>query len=112
MNCAHRSAVFFKKKYLLLLEEKINYYVKALCVLIFRIRFVFSEAFIIAYASLPKLQTLRFADYSSIYFLLIHSDIFFYASKGRSMLIPFFEQDRGSGAQAYTRFVRKILPEE
>lgn len=54
-----------KKKYLLLLEEKINYYVKALCVLIFRIRFVFPEAFIIAYASLPKLQTLRFADYNN-----------------------------------------------
>ena len=56
---------FFEKKYLLLLEEKINYYVKALCVLIFRIRFVFPEAFIIAYASLPKLQTLRFADYTN-----------------------------------------------
>ena len=55
---------FFKKKYLLLLEEKINYKVKALCALIFRIRFVFQEAFIIAYASLPKMLTLRFADYT------------------------------------------------
>lgn len=32
---------FLKKKYLLLLEEKINYKVKVLCVLIFSIRFVF-----------------------------------------------------------------------
>lgn len=47
-----------------MLEEKINYYVKALCVLIFRLRFVFLEAFIIAYASLPKSYTLRFADYT------------------------------------------------
>ena len=62
---AHICAVFFKKKYLLLLEEKINYKVKALCALIFRIRFVFQEAFIIAYASLPKMLTLRFADYST-----------------------------------------------
>ena len=54
-----------KKKYLLLLEEKINYYLKALCVLIFRLRFVFLKAFIIAYASLPKILTLRFADYKS-----------------------------------------------
>ena len=53
-----------KKKYLLLLEEKINYYLKALCVLIFRLRFVFPEAFMIAYASLPKSITLRFADYT------------------------------------------------
>lgn len=46
------------------MEEKINYYVKALCVLIFLLRFVFLEAFIIAYASLPDLRTLRFADYT------------------------------------------------
>ena len=33
-----------------------------------------------------------------IYFLLIHSDIFFYASKDRSMLIPFSLQKEGRGA--------------
>ncbi|ERJ87801.1 hypothetical protein HMPREF1989_00532, partial [Porphyromonas gingivalis F0566] len=37
---------------------------------------------------------------------------FFFASKDRSMLIPFFEQNRGSGVKANTRFGRKIRPEE
>ena len=54
---------FSEKNYLLLFEEKINYKVKALCAQIFRIRFVFQEAFINAYASLPRSLTLRFADY-------------------------------------------------
>ena len=44
-----------------------------------------------------------------IYVLLIHSDIFLCAQRSE-YADSFFEQDRGSGAMADTRFGRKIQP--
>ena len=44
-----------------------------------------------------------------IYVLLIHSDIFLCVQRSE-YADSFFEQDRGSGAMADTRFGRKILP--
>lgn len=47
-----------------------------------------------------------------IYVLLIHSDIFFFflCVQRSEYADSFFEQDRGSGAMADTRFGRKIQP--
>ena len=44
-----------------------------------------------------------------IYVLLIHSDIFLCVQRSE-YADSFFEQDRGSGAMADTRFGRKIRP--
>ena len=98
-----------------MLEEKINYYVKALCVLIFRIRFVFPEAFIIAYASLPKLQTLRFADYScALLFDNVQFQLFFWEGGGREDLLFFMngnEQiyDRAEIAKYIPEYLRQLI---
>ena len=61
------------------------------------------------YAVMGGAISFSFHRRCGIYVLLIHSDIFLCAQRSE-YADSFFEQDRGSGAMADTRFGRKIQP--